>query len=249
MADTHKMYFDGGSNPNPGPSGAGALILSPTGATEWEGSVFVGVRATNNEAEYHGLIIGLEKASALRVQRLTVIGDSELVIRQMLGEYKVKALNLQPLHRRALAAAHALPWCRFEHTRRENNSRADALATAGIALGTRGAQPVSAAVSTRVLLPPSRKRTADGAGIAPGPAASARRCSADAQPQSSLVLAAAKASAAPNAASASRPTSSTRGRESAPSAIGVTGALLPCAVIGAVIDLISSDSSGDLKLV
>lgn len=130
-----ELFFDGGANPNPGPGGAGALLLGPAGETVWEGSSFVGQRATNNEAEYRGLLAGLVRARELGATRVSVKGDSMLVIRQMQGAFKVKAPNLQPLHAEARALAKSFASITYEHIPRALNFRADRLATAGIALG------------------------------------------------------------------------------------------------------------------
>jgi ribonuclease HI len=188
-----ELFFDGGADPNPGLAGAGALLVAG-GKTAWEGSVFVGERATNNEAEYRGLILGLERAVAEGLQSLTVKGDSELVIKQMLGTYRCKAPNLQPLHQRARALALSIPSCRFEHIRRELNAKADALATAGIALGAApGGKAQAPAGGSMASGPPatsrpdpscaSHKRQAESAGLtATGPSKSARPVSGAAHP-------------------------------------------------------------------
>ncbi|KAG8457838.1 hypothetical protein KFE25_005107 [Diacronema lutheri] len=166
-----ELFFDGGAQPNPGPSGAGALLLGPRGETVWEGSCYVGARATNNEAEYAALIRGLAQARELGAGTLVVKGDSQLVIRQMRGEYRVKALNLRPLHDEARDLARAFASVTYVHVARALNARADALATAGIALGGGvaavpmyggGAGAVAApAVATAAAAPPpsSNKRT------------------------------------------------------------------------------------------
>lgn len=166
-----ELFFDGGANPNPGPGGAGALLIDPGGKTVWEGSSFVGTRATNNEAEYRGLINGLTQARTLGLTRLVVKGDSQLVVRQMTGEYKVKAANLLPLHNHARALARTFKSISFKFIPRAQNARADALATSGIALGgafmgtAAGALSrsstvhVEGAVSARTTgMPPSRVR-------------------------------------------------------------------------------------------
>ena len=117
---------DGGSRGNPGP-GAGAHVLSgPDGAEieargEYLGSV------TNNVAEYRALIGGLVAAARHGVARLRVCMDSELVVRQMTGEYRVKHAGLKPLHAEAREAAARLGAVRYEAVRREQNARADQL--------------------------------------------------------------------------------------------------------------------------
>ena len=130
-----ELFFDGGAKPNPGAGGAGALLIGPDGETVWEGSLFVGARVTNNEAEYRGLLVGLQRAHDLGLSRVVVKGDSQLVIRQMQGKYKVKAHNLQPLYKEACTLAKSFASISYEHVPRALNARADTLATAGIALG------------------------------------------------------------------------------------------------------------------
>lgn len=123
------IYSDGGSRGNPGPSGAGASIQKD-GVEVARVSKFLGVQ-TNNWAEYEALILALEEARRVcgAPQRLTVRMDSELIVKQMKGEYRVKDAELKKQHervRRILAAA--FPRVTFEHVRREQNVRADELA-------------------------------------------------------------------------------------------------------------------------
>ena len=93
----HTLYFDGCSKGNPGRAGAGAVLYDDTGSEVFAESVFVGYRATNNEAEYTGLILGLTEALKRGITtELLVRGDSQLVIRQMQGKYKVNSPNLVP---------------------------------------------------------------------------------------------------------------------------------------------------------
>lgn len=120
------IYADGGSRGNPGPAGSGAVIKR--GETTICGlSHFLGT-ATNNVAEYTGLIIGLEKAHELGLPAVEVRMDSELVVRQMTGQYKVKNEGLIPLHRKASALASRFAWFSIVHVRREQNQEADRLA-------------------------------------------------------------------------------------------------------------------------
>ena len=95
------LMFDGGSRGNPGPSGCGYVIMN-SDETEIiaKGSEFIG-KNTNNYAEYMGMILGIEKALELNIRNLIIKGDSQLVIKQMLKEYSVKATNLIPLHNHA----------------------------------------------------------------------------------------------------------------------------------------------------
>ena len=93
----HTLYFDGCSKGNPGMSGAGAVLYDEQLVEIWSNAQFVGNRSTNNEAEYTGLLIGLRKSVDLGVGHLLVRGDSQLIIRQLKGEYKVKSESLKPI--------------------------------------------------------------------------------------------------------------------------------------------------------
>ena len=87
----HTLYFDGCSKGNPGMAGAGAVIYDEQLIEVWSTAHFVGNHSTNNEAEYTGLLIGLRKSVDLGIDHLLVRGDSQLIIRQLKGEYKVKS--------------------------------------------------------------------------------------------------------------------------------------------------------------
>lgn len=128
----HAMYFDGCSKGNPGRAGAGAVLYDPQGAEVFAESVFAGYSATNNEAEYTGLILGLNEALKRGITELHVRGDSQLVVRQMQGKYKVNSPNLAPLHQCASTLASKFSKIEFEHVYRNNNKRADALSNAGL---------------------------------------------------------------------------------------------------------------------
>jgi ribonuclease HI len=124
-------YIDGGARGNPGPAGYGVRIERPDGDLVEEFAQSIGV-ATNNVAEYAGLIAALEWATRQRVQQLLVRSDSLLLVQQMLGNYKVKNAGLQPLHARARMLAHELGDVRFEHVGRAKNAHADRLANAAM---------------------------------------------------------------------------------------------------------------------
>jgi ribonuclease HI len=94
--NTYTLYFDGCSKGNPGPSGAGAVIYDVLMKEIWSVAHFVGSNNTNNEAEYTGLLVGLRRAVEMGMTDLLVCGDSQLIIRQMKGEYKVKSASLRP---------------------------------------------------------------------------------------------------------------------------------------------------------
>jgi ribonuclease HI len=123
------LYFDGCSKGNPGPGGAGA-VLYYKGEEIWGASKFVGVRVTNNTAEYGGLILGLQEAIVREIheiQDLTVRGDSQLIIKQMRGEYQVKSAKLLELHQTAKTLCECFKNITFEHVYRDKNKRADEL--------------------------------------------------------------------------------------------------------------------------
>ena len=120
------IFADGGSRGNPGPSGSGA-VLQVDGKTVASLSKFIGT-ATNNVAEYTGLLLGLEKARAMGFKRVEVKMDSELVVKQMTGQYKVKNENLLPLFEKAARLADTFADFQIVHVRRELNKEADKLA-------------------------------------------------------------------------------------------------------------------------
>ena len=120
-------YSDGASRGNPGPSSFGLSVVTVSGKVLFEEAFFVG-ETTNNSAEYQGLYRVLELAQKNKVQKLTLKTDSELAVRQMKGEYKVKSPLIRKLHKKCLALAGSIPHFKIEHIRREYNQRADELA-------------------------------------------------------------------------------------------------------------------------
>lgn len=155
-----RILFDGCSKGNPGPAGAGAHILMPVELLKfgqegppgdagmrqfdrtrdvlpefrevWGASAYLGER-TNNEAEYRGLILGLNAAVQRKHRRVDVFGDSLVVINQMKGLYKVKAENLVPLYEAARSLCARFDRVTFTHVLRAHNKRADALANEALA--------------------------------------------------------------------------------------------------------------------
>lgn len=123
------LFADGGSRGNPGPAASGAVLVDPQGEVMDEVGFYLG-RATNNVAEWTALLIGLEKAKELGIARLAVRMDSELVVKQMRGEYRVKHVDLQPLHRRALNLVRTFEWLDIKHIPRKENALADGLVNA-----------------------------------------------------------------------------------------------------------------------
>lgn len=127
----YTLKFDGCSKGNPGLSGSGAVIYNYD--TEiWSKSVFVGKNNTNNEAEYTGLLIGLERAVQLGINSLHVEGDSMLVIKQMKGEYKVKSEKMLKLYEMAKSHEKMIKQVHYKHIYRADNSRADELSNLGL---------------------------------------------------------------------------------------------------------------------
>lgn len=125
--DAYIANVDGASRNNPGPASYGVVLRRPDGSVIETLSRSIGVR-TNNEAEYFGLIAALDLAAAHRIAKLRVRSDSELLVRQMQGRYKVKSAALRPLHEQALKLARQFAYIAFEHVRREENAEADGLA-------------------------------------------------------------------------------------------------------------------------
>ena len=131
---TVTVFCDGGSRGNPGPAAIGAVVLDPSidpPVVLASVSRTIGV-ATNNVAEYRALIAGLEAALAFTPTTVLVRADSELLIRQLEGRYRVKNAGLQPLHREASALLARFDEHELQHVRREFNTDADALVNAAL---------------------------------------------------------------------------------------------------------------------
>ncbi len=121
-----RLFTDGGSRGNPGPAAAG-VALSTDDVTIHLAGYFLG-RATNNVAEYMGLIRGLEVAARLKPDRLEIFCDSQLMVRQIQGDYRVKSADLKPLYERAIALLKQFAHWEIEHVYRQHNSQADEIA-------------------------------------------------------------------------------------------------------------------------
>ena len=121
------IYSDGGARGNPGLAGAGAVIYNENKEEIATISEFIG-RATNNQAEYQALILALKKAKELKANQLEVFLDSELIVKQINREYKVKNKDLAPLFIQVYNLSLLFDKIDFFHVRRENNKRADELA-------------------------------------------------------------------------------------------------------------------------
>jgi ribonuclease HI len=128
---TLTLFFDGAARGNPGPAGAGAVLLDEKGVEVERIRRPLGKR-TNNEAEYLALIAGLEAALAREARRILLKGDSQLVIAQLKGGYKVKAPNLKPLHAQAKKLLERFEWWDAVHIPREENADADKCANEAI---------------------------------------------------------------------------------------------------------------------
>lgn len=125
------LWTDGAARGNPGPAGAGAYLEDGDGEVLAERSEYLG-ETTNNVAEYKALLLGLETALECKVTAIEVRADSELMIRQLKGVYKVRNANLRPLYDQAQALLAQFGATRLVHVRREHNQQADRLANEGI---------------------------------------------------------------------------------------------------------------------
>jgi len=126
-----RLYVDGAARGNPGPAGAGAVILSPDGHVVAKLGKFLG-DSTNNVAEYMGLILGLKRAKAMCIKELDVFSDSELMVKQLAGDYAVKAEHLRPLHDEARSLLKGFSEVEVRHVPREENAQADLMSNRAI---------------------------------------------------------------------------------------------------------------------
>ena len=125
------VNVDGGARGNPGPAAIGVVVSEPDGTVIDEFAERIGV-ATNNVAEYRAVLKGIERAQALGAGEVELIGDSELVARQLTGAYKVKHPSMKPLHAEALAALSGFDRWRIRTVPRAQNARADELVNAAL---------------------------------------------------------------------------------------------------------------------
>jgi ribonuclease HI len=126
-----RLYCDGAARGNPGPAGAGAVIVSPGGHIQARVGKFLG-ESTNNVAEYMGLILGLKRARAMGIKELDVVADSELMVKQLSGDYAVKAEHLKPLHDEAKQLLGSFDAATVRHVPREENQLADEMSNRAI---------------------------------------------------------------------------------------------------------------------
>ncbi len=125
------VHIDGGARGNPGPAAVAAVASAPDGSSLAEESAYIG-EATNNVAEYRALLLGLELARRFSAQEVEIVNDSELVARQVGGQYKVKHAGLKPLYREAMEALRSFDRWSIRSIRREQNDRADELVNAAL---------------------------------------------------------------------------------------------------------------------
>ena len=125
------VHVDGGARGNPGPAAVGAVVTGPDGDVLAEEGRGIG-RATNNVAEYRAVQLGLELASGLGGREVEVVNDSELVARQISGQYKVKNAALRPLYEETMRGLRGFAAWKVRNVRRESNERADALVNAAL---------------------------------------------------------------------------------------------------------------------
>jgi len=126
-SSVHVANIDGASRGNPGPASYAVVLRDPSGKIVLELAKNIG-RETNNVAEYYALLAALDYATSHHIRGLRIRSDSELLVRQMQGRYKVKSPDLKPLQERAAKLARQIQYFVIEHVRRELNSDADALA-------------------------------------------------------------------------------------------------------------------------
>jgi ribonuclease HI len=144
VAASYRANIDGGSRGNPGPAAYGVVVHDGRGEIVAKLKKYIG-RSTNNVAEYYGLIAAMDYAQSHSIRALRIESDSELLVKQIRGLYKVKSADLQPLFERAKKMSQAFESFRIDHVYREQNREADALANEALD-ETEGkpAKPVSA---------------------------------------------------------------------------------------------------------
>lgn len=126
------IHSDGAARGNPGPAGAGAVLTDMAGQIVAEVCRYLGDEMTNNQAEYHALLLALGEACAKGATRVAIFADSELMVRQIQGEYRVKNDGIKPLHQQVMALLRKMGGFTIAHIPREKNKRADQLANLAI---------------------------------------------------------------------------------------------------------------------
>ena len=155
---SYRANIDGGSRGNPGPASYGVVIRDPKGEVIARLKKYIG-RMTNNVAEYYGLIAALDYAQSNNIRALRIESDSELLVKQMRGQYKVKSADLKPLFERAKKMSQSFASFRIDHVYREQNAEADALANEAMdeVSGKSPAASATAAPSSRSAEPKKLK--------------------------------------------------------------------------------------------
>lgn len=125
------IYSDGAARGNPGPAGAGAVLMAEDGSLLSEVCRYLG-ETTNNQAEYRALLLAIEEASSKGATKLAIYADSELMVKQIRGEYRVKNEDLKPLHREIVQRLKTMGSYTIDHVPRERNKAADKLANRAI---------------------------------------------------------------------------------------------------------------------
>lgn len=158
----HQANIDGGSRGNPGPAAYGVVIRDASGETIARLKKYIG-QSTNNVAEYFGLIAALDYAQNHGIRALHVRSDSELLVRQMRGQYKVRSEDLRPLFERAKKMSQTFEAFRIDHVYREQNSEADALANQAMdETGRSASVPALEDQAPRIATVRARARWKDG---------------------------------------------------------------------------------------
>jgi ribonuclease HI len=124
-------YVDGGARGNPGPAGVGTVLIDADGREIDRANLYIG-EATNNAAEYRAVLLALERAAALGAREVEIVNDSQLVARQLSGEYRVKSDDLRPLYTRARAALREFERWEIRSVPRAENELADELVNEAI---------------------------------------------------------------------------------------------------------------------
>jgi len=131
--ETYYLFFDGACSNNPGPTGAGYIVFDKDSKKIFSNSVFSGM-GTNNTAEYYGIIFGMKSCQNIGIKKLQVFGDSQLIIKQMTGKFKVKAPQLWKFYGAGQDLLKGFDDITIEYIPREQNAEADALSKKGITL-------------------------------------------------------------------------------------------------------------------
>lgn len=158
--------IDGASRGNPGPAAYAVVIRDANGKIVLEMAKRIG-RETNNVAEYYALLAALDFATSRHIQALRIRSDSELLVRQMQGRYKVKSSDLKPMYERAIRMSKQIPYFTIEHVRREQNSDADGLANVALDSGDVSRSALKAPSQTSHEAQPERELRPESKPVSP----------------------------------------------------------------------------------